>query len=109
MLMCGVWCVAHSLSRQGSGALGVRRGRVVEVGARGPHPSGLAARVGVAILALLLVAAAAPPPAAAALSTAVPSAAVPSAAVPSAAIPSAAALSAAAFVCPHHNRLALEL
>ena len=102
MLMCDLWHTAPEdaccLSRQGSGALWVSRGRVVEVGARGPHPSGLTARVGVAVLALLLVAAA-PPPTAAALSTAVPPAAV----------LSAAALSAATLVCPHHNRLALEL
>ena len=92
---------ACGLSRQGVGALGVRRGRVIEVGARGLHPRGLAARVGVAVVLALLAAAAAaaPPPTAAALSTA----------LPSAALLSAAALAAAALVCPHHNRLALEL
>mmetsp|Transcript_18224 Transcript_18224/g.37112 ORF Transcript_18224/g.37112 Transcript_18224/m.37112 type:complete len:265 (-) Transcript_18224:32-826(-) len=81
-------CAHICLSRQVIDALRVRRGRLVEVGARGPHPSGLPARVGVTVVALFEVAAAPPWPAAA---------------------HSAATLCAAAFVCSHHNRLALEL
>lgn len=81
------------LSRQVVAALGVGRGRIVEVGTGGSHPSGLAARVRVAILTLFVVAAAPPCPAAA---------------LPAATL-RAAALPAAALVCSHRNRLALEL